>query len=201
MRKPVIAVTVRTAGRRCLNLVDVIGGTVTHLMKTYSNLGVILDGFVISDSQIWTSSIPVPDFPNEYYKSAAVADMEIANCISNSLPSEVVVGNLVGSSMSQSLLGIAGIHAYVSHVGTLQHKLSFFTHTRGVVHGPKAQLATPDCGHYQADSGFAPVFLEATSVRDVPSPTEWGSGFYDYEIRDIDDLIRKLDKVLETAAT
>jgi hypothetical protein len=199
-RKPLVAVTLRTLGRKCLNLVDVVGETITHLMKKYPNLGVILDGFVIPDSQIGSRSSLISDLPNEDYKAAVMADMALADGICNSLPRGVIVRNLVGTSMSQSLLGISYIDAYLSHVGTLQHKLSFFTQTRGVVHGPKAQLATPDAGHYQADSGFAPMFLDPNSVQDVPSSTWRGSGFYDYVITNIDDLMRKLSHALETGS-
>jgi hypothetical protein len=44
------------------------------------------------------------------------------------------------------------------------------------------------------------MFLDPNSVQDVPSSTSRGSGFYDYVITDIGDLIRNLSQALETGS-
>ena len=64
---------------------------------------------------------------NKFYKVLIGADLALAQRIYSLLPSDVVVSNLIGQSMSESPEpDLHGIDAYFAHVGTLQHKVSFF---------------------------------------------------------------------------
>ena len=195
-RTPVLAVTIRTAGRKCLNLSEVVLQAIASLAQRYPKIGVILDGWVLPDSQVIMKSKLATIWLNKFHRDAIFADLEVARKIADHLPTGTLVANLIGSSMTTSLRRLRNIDAYFSHVGALQHKISFVTGSQGVVHGPKSQLESPDSGHFQADRGFAPVLLNSRSVRDVVTVSSRGTGFCDYEITDVDDVISKLDSIL-----
>jgi hypothetical protein len=195
-RTPILAVTIRTAGRKCLNLSEVVLQAIAALAQRYPNIGVILDGWVLPDSQVIVNSELATIWLKKFHRDAVFADLEVARKIADHLPTGTLVANLIGSSMTASLRRLRNIDAYFSHVGTLQHKISFVTGSQGVVHGPKSQLEAPDTGHFQADRGFAPVFLNSPSVRDVATFSTRGTSFRDYEIMDVDDVISKLDSIL-----
>jgi hypothetical protein len=199
-RHPIIAVTVRTAGRRCLNLPDIIQQTISTLRYKYPRLGIVLDGWVLPDSQLFMESALATIWWDDFYRNSVIADLELARQISEQLPNGTIVANLIGQPMSSSLHGLRGIDTYLSHVGTLQHKISFITGTRGVVHGPSSQLSFPDTGHFQAEFGFAPLFLDPSSVVDLVQGPKSRKGFEDYEIVRVDDVTSKLHEILASDA-
>ena len=176
-RNPLVAVTIRSAGRQCLNLPIVVQQVAFELIKIFPNLGLVLDGWVLPDSQLLMRSALATMWSNKFYRDSIGADLALAQRIYSLLPSDVVVSNLIGQSMSESLSGLYGIDAYFAHVGTLQHKVSFFTKVKGVVHTAVSQLTVPDTGHFEANSGFAPSFLSTRSVVDVPAAAARGNGY------------------------
>lgn len=186
---PLVAVTVRAGGRVCRNLPDVIGAVFEELCSKYTNIRVVLDGWVVPDGTGWLSKF-------RYHRDRIVTHMEMAQKVRARLPPGVVVGNTIGYRMSESLSALSTINTYISHVGTLQHKLAFFTGVRGVVHGPKRQLSWPDTGHFQADIGHAPLFLAPESVSDIAGTGNGNEGFNDYEIVDVHDLVAKCEQAL-----
>jgi hypothetical protein len=126
-----------------------------------------------------------------------LAELDLCKAVADHLPPRAIVRNLVGYGASESLLGVADIDAYFCHVGTLQHKLGFFSDARGVVHGPTHQLANPETGPYHTETGHAPLFLSADAVSDVPLDTNRGAGFYDYKITDYRQVIQLLHSCLK----
>ena len=124
---------------------------IAALAQRYPKIGVILDGWVLPDSQVIMKSKLATIWLNKFHRDAIFADLEVARKIADHLPTGTLVANLIGSSMTTSLRRLRNIDAYFSHVGTLQHKISFVSGSQGVVHGPKSQLKSPDSGHFQAD--------------------------------------------------
>ncbi len=194
-RRPLIAMTVRAGGRRCVNLAPAIGEAVRRLLPRHPGLGVLIDGWVLPQAEIVLGSA-VATALAPWYRGLVTPEIEAAFELAAALPAGVVTECLVGGPMLASVAAASAIDAYVAHVGTLQHKLGFFADVPGVVHGPRQQLADPEGGAFQAEIGRAPAFLPATAVRDVGPPPERGSAFADYEIVDLDALHDRLAAAL-----
>ena len=196
---PLLAVTVRTSGRRCTNLAETIGIAYRQLVTDFPGLKILLDGWTFPDGDIPISSHVAAALSPQYQKRLT-AEMDLARAISERLPSGVIAGNVIGHGISESILEIGKIDAYFTHVGTLQHKLGFFCNATGVIHGPRQQLSKVDTGHYQTETGFSPLFLSPDSVRDIPVDTYRGDGFFDYEIVNHNEVIENLAKCLRKSA-
>jgi hypothetical protein len=181
--RPLIAVTVRAAGRRCVNLPSVVAAVILRLLPRYPTLGVLIDGWVLPGAATPTT----PDI---------AAELDAAAEIRRVLPPSAIAGDLVGTPMLASVGAVARVDAYLAHVGTLQHKIGFLSGARGVVHGPRRQLVELDGGAFQSEVGYAPCFLPAGAVRDIPSDTPRGPGFFDYEITDTDAICDRLAAIL-----
>lgn len=186
-RRPLIAVTVRTAGRACSNLVPALREAILRLLPRHPGLGVLIDGWVLPQSELMLDS-PIATALSPRYLQYVLPDIEAALELAAALPESVVTGCLIGAPMLASLAALAGIDAYIAHVGTLQHKLGFFSGAPGIVHGPRLQLAAPEGGAFQSEVGRAPAFLPPEAVRDLGPPPARGPGYADYEITDLDAL-------------
>ena len=108
------------------------------------------------------------------------------------VPRTAIVRNLIGTSILDSIVGLLDADAYIAHVGTLQHKLAFFSAIKGIVHGPTAQLAHIDSGAFQAELGFGPTYPPSSAVEDIPGPTHRGPFFFDYRIKDVQAFVSEL---------
>ena len=188
-REPIIAITIRSDGRRCLNLPTAIELLVERLVLRYPKLGILLDGYVLPKSQLVASS-SIGAIVLKGYDKKIREEMVIAADLANRLPAGVLVGNVIGQSMLESLNEIRHVDAYIAHIGTLQHKLGFFTDAVGVVHGPTHQLESIEGGPFQTEIGRPPYFLPVSAVANSPSDNTRGPGFYDYKIIDIDELVK-----------
>jgi hypothetical protein len=96
----------------------------------------------------------------------------------------------------ESIAYLRNANAYLSHIGTLQHKLSWFTQAKGVVHGPSAELSRSEVGPYSSELGFPHGTIEQQDVEDVATENARGAGFYDYKIIDVTGATRKLKEIL-----
>ncbi len=190
-----VAFTVRGHGRVCRNLPEVVEQVVVGLLPTFPDIRIVLDGWVQADSQIVCGSDVVSAFSGPFHASIK-ADCDLCLRIMSRLPAGIVERVLIGRSMSDSLAWIRDIRGYVAHIGTLQHKVAFFSGARGIVHGPAAELQRLDAGPYCAESGQPPDLLKAACVRDIPTGTTRGPGHFDYEITDISGIIETLQEIL-----
>jgi hypothetical protein len=194
-RRPLLAVTVRAGARRCVNLPQVVAAVFAGLVDEFPALGIVLDGWVVPDQDLRAEShvaaaVSVPhirQLPSEIALATAIADR---------LPTWAVARNLIGLGMSESILGISDIDVYLSHVGTLQHKIGFFSSARGAVHGPRTQLASPESGSYSTETGVAPLFLPADAVIDLETESAGGPGYVDYAIVDYSEIVKFLSACL-----
>jgi hypothetical protein len=190
-RFPIIAVTVRTGGRVCTNLDELVTATYAALHQRFPSVGFIIDGWVFPETQLVSQSNVAtsldPRFSAKIREELAAAEHSF-----RLIPRTAVVRNLIGRSILDSIAGLLDAHAYIAHVGTLQHKLAFFSPIKGVVHGPAAQLAHVDSGAFQAELGFGPTYPPSSAVEDIPGPTSRGPFFFDYRIKDVHSVVSEL---------
>lgn len=193
-RSPVIAVTVRSMGRRCRNLPEVVGAIVAGLLPRYPKLGVVLDGWVFPETKMIARSSVVTAISGSHL---ARLREEAVQCekIAARLPAGVLVGNVVGLSLLQSLRGLRGVDAYFAHAGTLQHKIAWFTGTNGVVHGPRTELSRLESSYYASARALTPRFVDGQAITDHPGEAGHDRS-NDYEITDSGGIIRVLTEIL-----
>ncbi len=123
---------------------------------------------------------------------------EVAACraIAARLPPRVLVRNLIGTSIFESMSGIQDLDAYVAHIGTLQHNLGWFSGARGIVHGPQSELLRMEAATHSSEMSRPPVFVAKEDVVDIPVENGRGPAFYDYEIRNISSITDAIDRIL-----
>jgi hypothetical protein len=190
-RFPIIAVTVRTGGRVCTNLDELIAATYAKLHQRFPSVGFIIDGWVFPETQMISQS-NVATSLDQRFSARIREELAAAEHSFRRIPKTAIVRNLIGTSILDSIVGLLDADAYIAHVGTLQHKLAFFSPIKGIVHGPTAQLAHIDSGAFQAELGFGPIFPPASAVEDIPGPTSRGPSFFDYRIKNVETLVSEL---------
>jgi hypothetical protein len=186
--RPVLVVTTRSDGRRCLNLVQVVLDIVDGLLVQFPNLGVVVDGWVFPESEIVSKSEVVTTAVNKGLDNLAKECFDVHE-ISKSLKPGVFLGTTVGNGMLKSIGGIQGACVYFSHIGTLQHKVAWFTGARGVVHGPKSEISRLDSNWFSCEGVEPPFHINQNDIEDVPVDTNRGPGFFDYRISNVENII------------
>jgi hypothetical protein len=194
IRSNLLVVTVRAAGRSCVNLPDVIAELYERLRKNY-DFKIALDGWVLPESSIVAAS-SVEAVDSSQYVGAIGNELALASEIERKLPPGVVTTNTIGRSMLESLNDLAAATCYFAHVGTLQHKLGLLLRLPGVVHGPRVQLAAPEGGPYLSEDGIPPMFVPESAVEDVPSESSRGDSFADYRIVDLTFITESLARLM-----
>jgi hypothetical protein len=184
-RPTLLVVTVRTGGRVCLNLPDVVAELYEALRKSF-NFTIALDGWVIPQSAPAAMS------------SAAIRDeMHLAGEIERRLPRGAVSVKTIGRSMLESLNDLYAATCYLAHVGTLQHKLGLLLRLPGVVHGPRPQVSSPEGGPYLSEDGVPPVFVPESAIEDFPTTSIRGQSYADYRIVDLAFITDSLARLMQ----
>lgn len=193
-RQHVLVVTVRAAGRTCVNLPEVVAELYERLRKTFE-LTIALDGWVIPESALAarTSAGAAP----QQYVHAIQAEKDLAHEIEKRLPRGAVSAITIGRSMLESLNDLSAATCYFAHVGTLQHKLGLLLRLPGVVHGPRLQVCAPEGGPYYSEDGVPPVFMPESAIEDLPTTSNRGRSFADYRIVDMTFTIDALARVMQ----
>lgn len=194
--RPFIAVTVRSSGRRCLNLAEAVAGMYRDLSQRLPGLGIVLDGWVFPESELVLRS-SVATALSDPFRERLMAEMAEARMIRDALPPHAVVDNLIGLSMRESLGGLRSVRGYLAHVGTLQHKLAMFGASGGVVHAPTQQLSRIESGPFQSEVGQAPRFLPPAAVTDAAVNNARGERFHNYRITDLGALSTLMSGILD----
>jgi hypothetical protein len=192
---PLLAVTVRSIARRCVNLPDVVQQIVEGLLPKYPNLGVVLDGWVFPETSIIAQSNVVSAL-SEPHLSRMREEALLCKSISARLPPAVLVYNTVGMSMLESIHALRDIDVYFAHVGTLQHKIAWFTRAHGIVHGPQAEISRMESSYYASEMSNDPVFIDIDQVDDIPPAPTSDQRSFDYRIRESSGIISVLDELI-----
>lgn len=195
---PIIAVTTRSAGRVCTNLVDVVYEIFQGIKTHYPNVRIMIDGWVFSESEMLLGSSAAMALWSPQRHQLAT-ELQIARQIANRLPKNAILRTTIGMSMLDSIASLQDTDVYFAHVGTLQHKLGFLTSAAGIIHGPKEQLLSRNPGTYQVASGKVPAFIDPNAVEDVDVAGPRGRGFNDYRITDTSHIIELLLSALRSA--
>lgn len=202
-RFPVVAVTLREQGRRCVNLETVISRIMSRLGSKYPKLAFVLDGWVRPEGDSNENELTLNTY-SDNVEEIIDREQRMAERIVQELSQNTVIRNLIGRPMLQSILGIADIDLYLSHIGTLQHKIGFFSCRPGVVHGPTASMTNPapTALQYFSEIGEIPILLPENAILDGPNmnPSR-GPAFCDYELIDPDLVVDLLEKLLAVGNT
>jgi hypothetical protein len=196
-RSPIAVVTVRAQDRKCVNLPDVVGDVVAALLVRHPNLGIILDGFVFPEVSIIARSNVVTALSSTHLETLRI-EAELCVQIAARLPPDVLVDNLLGMPILQSISALQCADVYLAHIGTLQHKLAWFTNICGVVHGPRSQLSRLETGPFASETGHAPLLINQDAVSDITIESGSGDRFNDYKIDDTTDIVNQLDQMLSS---
>ena len=191
-RFPLIAITIRGEGRKCLNLADVVAHLHRMVSAKFPDVGYVLDGWVYPEPDMVMGS-SVATAISTTFISRMRLEMSAAESVVAALPAGTIVRNLIGQSILNSIAGIQDVSVYFSHCGTLQHKIAFLTSAPGLVHGPTTQMRLIDTGVFSTESGVPPTFVNAANIADVAgSGGPRGAGFDDYVIADIDKALQPM---------
>jgi len=194
-RWPLLAVTVRSAGKCCINLPDVVENIVHGLLPDYPDLGLILDGWVFPETAIIAESSLVTALTGPCF-SRIREEAQLCQAISSRLPPGVLVHNLVGLSLGESLQVVRDADVYFAHAGTLQHKIAWFSGAPGIVHGPRPELSRMESSYYASESAQPPVFVDIEQIVDVSDGTPGEPRFHDYFILDSSGIVRTLKDLI-----
>jgi hypothetical protein len=192
---PLLAVTVRSAGKSCINLPDVIEKIVHGLLPDYPDLGLILDGWVFPETAIIAESSLVTALKEPYF-SQIREEAQLCQATSSRLPPGVLVHNLVGVSMLESLQVVRDVDVYFAHAGTLQHKTAWFSGAPGIVHGPWPELSRMESSYYASQAAQPPVLADIDQIVDVSDGTPGEPRFHDYFILDSAGIVRTLSDLI-----
>ncbi|WP_158814060.1 hypothetical protein [Methylocapsa sp. S129] len=197
-RRPLIAVTIRGAGRRCENLAEVITHIYENLRADFPQIGFVIDGWVFREQEIVSASSAATCL-DARYASGIKAEFAAAREAFKNVPAAAIARNLLGASILSSIVGLSDIDAYLAHVGTLQHKIAFFSLARGVVHGPVSQMTDIEAGPFQAALGVGPLYVEPSMIEDIPTGSDRGPAFNNYRILDAAGVSRRIRMCLEAS--
>jgi hypothetical protein len=189
-----LVVTVRAAGRICVNLPEIVAELYESLRETF-DFTIALDGWVIPESAVGPRASPGGGVPQQY-TSAIRDEMDLAHQIQKRLPHGAISANTIGRSMLESLNELSVATCYFAHVGTLQHKLGLLLRLPGVVHGPRLQVCGPEGGPYYSEDGIPPVFIPEDAIEDLPTTSSRGRSFADYRIVDMSFTKAALARVM-----
>jgi hypothetical protein len=193
-RWPLLAITVRTLDRRCINLPEVVAELVSKLSFEFPDIGVVFDGWVRPEASYSTPGMAA--LPSDLEIKRIREEADLCERITELLSPNTVVANVVGLSLFESIEYIRNVDIYFSHVGTLQHKISWFSNARGVVHGPKAELSRMESSYYACSNCDIPLFVNENDVLDADSEHSRGPRYADYRIINTAKLIENFRKIL-----
>lgn len=115
--------TIRTVNRTPTNQVEFIAKSIKSIASIHPNITFLLDG----NTELYNNS--KYQRIHQYQDEIDVANKIIKQC------KGIKVYNLIGETISTYIQCIKYLLLYVSHIGTLQHKIGLFTDSKGLVHG------------------------------------------------------------------
>lgn len=158
---PVLWFGLRTASRVWEAQVEGLAELIRRIHAEFPQAVFLLDGFSYPAGQ---------DFISERWDSARQALEVLAGQIrQHSGEAAPRVFSLVGNSLRESVLLASRVDAYVSPLGTTQHKVGWFSPGGGVVYAGPAVAGQPAWrrpGAWEAEDMTAPVYLLGEAAGD-----------------------------------
>lgn len=151
--------TIRVGGRTWSDIVNGYINVINEIQKTNSKLLVVFDGF----------SFPrfSDKFKNEKYTELLQKENAVVNKILRGVKNPIEHVNLIGKSTDLSFIWASIMDLYISHHGTIQHKVAWFSSCPGIVHTNSIISAKPSKsrqGSHDRVSGFVPHYLDPDVV-------------------------------------
>ncbi|MBE9039620.1 hypothetical protein IQ235_02265 [Oscillatoriales cyanobacterium LEGE 11467] len=159
---PFFWVSIRTGSRTWISQVDGVVKIIKNLLNEFPELAVVIDGF----------SLPGTDKKkvNLQWQEIISREQKIVQEITSLLPSTVKVYNTVGCPLYESIVWAHNIDFYLTHHGTIQHKVGWTANKPGVVHTNTTILKLPllsKPGTWERENGIVPVFVPERYVVDI----------------------------------
>jgi hypothetical protein len=163
--------SIRVGNRACLNQVEAITSATSSLQKLHGRVLLILDGFTSAWGRSPTGSV-------------VSEEIEVANAIFAQLGDGVTVVCLVGAKLRQAYVWGSAADLYLTHHGSIQHKIGWFHQIPGVCHAPEQALDLSKIPAVNArELGIFPVYVygPVTTHRE-PTTKDWRQDLHDYVI-------------------
>lgn len=174
---PVLGISLRTNNRRWKSLNSGISSLINSLVASGLNFTVVFFGFSVPETEA------VSGFSNQIQN-----ELNAASEISSNCPG-VKFRNLIGTSL-WDCLSIAGVLKYhITHMGTIQHKIGWFSECPGIIHGNRQSLESGKSSFQSLHArrgGPTSQFIDYASVSDfIPDGPIAGAGdrenLHDYD--------------------
>jgi hypothetical protein len=191
VKRPVVWIGLRVGDKSWADQETAVPQLIDRLLQRYPKATVLLDGYSypLAEDQIsakWQSSIDALAVLAETIVSAA------------GRPDRVI--SLVGNTLRESVLWAREVDAYLTPVGTTQHKIGWFTEAPGLIYAsPGLASISPDVrpGAYESERAALPryVFGEVVAEGERRSKNDTRSNIENLRL-DVDVLAAELFELL-----
>jgi hypothetical protein len=159
---PILWVTIRTGNRTWVSQCVGIPCIVNDLLREFPRLALIIDGFCLPHDH--------PAISAQEQDLILAEEMACVRAIRARLPAALMVRSNVGRPLAESVLFAGIADCYLSHHGSLQHKIGWIANCPGVVHSNRDDLCNLS-GRRRALSArhgaVLPSLLDPATVLDV----------------------------------
>lgn len=180
---PLLWISIRLGSRTWISQVEGLANVIKSLAENFPNLGVVIDGFSLPENR--------EGFVNPQHETTIKKEKETVQKILSLLPPGIKIYDAVGCWLHQSIVLAYAIDLYLTHHGTIQHKVGWTSNKPGVVHTNKEILKlSPSVrpGSWEREKGIVPVYVPKQHIVGVDEKVythhgkwEKKTGFYNYE--------------------
>ena len=180
---PLLWVSIRLGSRTWESQVEGIVNVLKSLADKFPHLGVVIDGFSLPENK--------KGFVDPQHEATIKKEKETVKKIISLLPPGIKIYDAVGCWLHESIVWAYAIDLYLTHHGTIQHKVGWTANKPGVVHTNRKILKLSPLlrpGSWERENGIAPVYVPKQYIIDVDEKVythhgkwEKKTGFYNYE--------------------
>lgn len=163
-RWPILWVSIRTGNRTWASQAESIARIANELYKEFPSLGLIIDGYSVPHGEALLSHA------NE--ASTIAREIQVASKIEAFIDKRIAIRNNIGMPMHESIVYAHTADCYLSHHGSLQHKIGWIANCPGVVHSNNTVLNTPRQfpAFWARQDTIPPIYIDA--IVDVAGYTD-----------------------------
>ena len=166
-----IWLSIRVKGRTWSNLIDGYANIIKTLLKDYPNLTIVFDGFSIPPNS--------RKFGTSNYTDLIQAEHDVVNEIVRKVNVKFNFCNIIGQSLDVSFFWTQLVDLYITHHGTIQHKIGWFTTELGIIHTNKLITMKPEKSHqgsFDRKDARIPLYLQPHLITDIDEMVKTRSG-------------------------
>lgn len=155
-------VSLRLGSRTWIAQTEEIAKIINRLYDRFSNLGIVIDGF----------SFPYGQSCYSNPKTVALINRlkDTRDELLSFLQPDIITYDIIGCPMHESIVWAHTADFYLTHQGSLQHRVGWIANKPGVVHTNTSVLSMPLTlrpGCWERESGILPIYISAEDVQDV----------------------------------